>query len=85
MLASGAVGQGSERPKQRRRSKGALLVGRALKKIEQKLKADELKPTVGDLVRLVEMEKKLEADDEQPAEIKVTWIEPDDKEHASGT
>jgi hypothetical protein len=85
VLGSGAVGQAKDKPTRRRRSKGALLVSRALKNIEAKLEKDELKSTVGDLVRLVEMEKKLDEEDQQPAEIKVTWVEPNEKEHASGT
>jgi hypothetical protein len=66
--------------KKRRRTK-AKLVSHVIKKIEAKLDADELKPTVGDLFRLLQLEKELE--EEQPKEIKVLWVEPDEQEHAS--
>ncbi|MGC9969385.1 MAG: hypothetical protein ABSE56_02225 [Bryobacteraceae bacterium] len=71
---------GAEKTVKKRRSTKAKLVSNVIKKIEAKLNADELKPTVGDLFRLLQLEKELEA--EQPKEIKVLWVEPDEKEHA---
>jgi len=35
---------------------------------------DEMKATMGDYIRLVQLHKEL--DDESPKEIKVTWVEP---------
>jgi hypothetical protein len=59
----------------------AEIVSEAIRSIEEKLKADKLKPTMGDFIRLLQLEKQLE--DEQPTEIKVSWVEPDEKEHVS--
>ena len=73
----------AEVTKQRRTRRKARLVSKALANIEKKLKADELKPTVGDLIRLVQLEKELQEEEEQPKEIKVSWIERDEKEHVS--
>lgn len=52
----------------------AELVGSVIKNIEEKLKRNELKPTVGDFIRLVQLKKEL--DEEQPREIEVSWVEP---------
>ena len=46
-----------------------------LEKLENKLQGEELKPSLGDFIRLVQLEKEL-ADEEAPREIKVTWVEP---------
>jgi hypothetical protein len=59
----------------------AKQVTKVIRKIEKKLEADELKPTVGDYIRLLQLERELE--DEQPREIKVSWVEPEDKGPAS--
>jgi hypothetical protein len=56
----------------------AELVSKVIAKIEAKL--DELKPTVGDLIRLMQIKKELT--EEQPTEITVSWIEPNEKEDA---
>jgi hypothetical protein len=71
-----------QKPKKsgRRRNKAAV-VSDVIKKFEQKLESDEFKPTVGDFIRLLQLEKELE--DEQPKEIKVSWVEPEEKEHVS--
>ena len=43
-------------------------------KMEAKLNTDEFKPSLADYLKLVQMEK--EVGDEEPKEIKVTWVEP---------
>jgi hypothetical protein len=61
----------------------AELVGNVIKDIEGKLSRNELKPTVGDFIRLVQLKKEL--DEEQPREIEVSWVEPNqesEKENA---
>jgi hypothetical protein len=68
---------------QKRGRKEATLVKMVMESIEEKLRANELKPTVGDFIRLLQLEKEL--GEEQPKEIKVSWIEPSEKEHASDT
>ena len=59
----------------------ARVVEELLEKVEKKLTGNEVKATLGDYIRLVQLQKELE--EEQPAEIKVTWIEPE-KESDSG-
>jgi hypothetical protein len=64
-----------------RRLTKAELVSGLIKKIQEKLGNEEFKPTVGDLLRLLQLEQEME--EEQPREIKVSWINGDEKEHAS--
>jgi hypothetical protein len=45
----------------------------AVKKMEAKFTADDFKPTIGDFLKLVQMEK--EFGQEMAREIKVTWVE----------
>ena len=52
----------------------AGVVKKLLEKVEKKLSGDEVKATLGDYIRLVQLQKELE--EEQPREIKVTWVEP---------
>lgn len=71
----------TEKTVQQRKTTNAELVSSVIQKIEDKLDKGELKPTVGDLFRLLQLEK--EMDEEQPKEVKVSWVEPHEKEHAS--
>ena len=50
-------------------------VSKLLEKLEEKLEDETPKATLGDYIRLVQLEKEL-ADEETPREIKVTWVEP---------
>jgi len=68
------------RAPRRRRQHAQELVEQVIEKMEQKLKSDEVKPSVGDFIRLLQFEKELE--EEQPREIKVSWVEPREEEHA---
>jgi GTP cyclohydrolase I len=68
----------AEKPK-RAMSKKAL-IKHVIALIGKKLENDELRPTVGDLARMWQLEKELL--EETPKEIKVSWVEPE-KEHAS--
>lgn len=47
----------------------------------EKLKSDDVKATLGDYIKLVQLQKEL-GEDEQPREIRVTWIEPSGMEEA---
>ncbi len=58
------------------------MVNTLLKKVEQKLSEDEVKATLGDYIRLVQLQKELEEDETR--EIKVTWVEPETTESDSG-
>jgi type I restriction-modification system DNA methylase subunit len=46
----------------------------AITDIEAKLEKNELKPTMGDYLKLLQMEQDIEH--EAPKEIRVTWVEP---------
>ena len=52
----------------------ANIIRKAIAGIEEKLGRAEMKPTLADLVRLLQIEKELGAD--EPREIRVTWIDP---------
>lgn len=60
----------------------AALVEKLLNSIERRLKKDELKATLGDFIRLLQLQKELE--DEQPREVEVRWVEPSEAEPANG-
>ena len=51
------------------------LVKQAIRQIGEKIENNELKPTVGDFIRLLQLEKELL--EEAPREIKVSWVEPE--------
>lgn len=68
-------------PVKRARTKKAM-VGAVIKQIEARLDKDELKPTVGDLIRLIQLEKELE--NEQPRKVTVSWVDHPEGEKASG-
>ncbi|MGA2576972.1 MAG: hypothetical protein ABSH24_13205 [Bryobacteraceae bacterium] len=53
----------------------ARIVRKAIESIEAKLGSGEMKPTLADLVRLLQIEKELNAD--EPREVRVQWVEPD--------
>ncbi len=58
----------------------AQAVKHMLTRIETKMKGDQMKATLGDYIRLVQLHKEL--DDESPKEIRVTWVEPAEKKSA---
>lgn len=45
-----------------------------LTNMEEKMAGKDMKATVADYIRLVQLHKEL--DDESPKEIRVTWVEP---------
>ena len=53
----------------------ARVVKKIRERVEQKLSESDAKVTLGDYIRLVQLEKELE--DDEPKEIKVTWVNPD--------
>jgi hypothetical protein len=59
----------------------AGVVQKLLKNVEKKLSGKEAKATLGDYIKLVQLQKEL--DEEQPKEIKVTWVEPDETKSGS--
>ncbi|MGP8245964.1 MAG: hypothetical protein ACLQVN_15765 [Bryobacteraceae bacterium] len=42
--------------------------------IEDRLKKEEVKPSIGDYLKLVQLEKELK--NQEPREIQVSWVEP---------
>jgi hypothetical protein len=50
----------------------------AIEFFETKLRNGEMKPTVGEYLRLLELEKELNEDELK--EIKITWVEPSETE-----
>ncbi len=61
-----------------KRTKKAAVVEQIIEKVEQKLGEGEMKATLGDYIRLVQLQKELE--DEEPGEITVTWVDPEKTE-----
>jgi hypothetical protein len=53
-------------------------VDNLLAKVEKKLSDSDVKASLGDYIRLVQLQKELE--EEEPKEIRVTWIEPEEKD-----
>ena len=51
----------------------ALAVKNLLQKVEDKMAKDDLKATLGDYIKLIQLSKEMEG--EPKTEIKVTWIE----------
>ena len=56
------------------------LVDKAIACFEKKLDDDDMKATVGDFIRLLQLQKEFEGDDTR--EIKVTWVDPEETESA---
>lgn len=56
----------------------AQTVKNLLAKVEQKITEEPIKATLAEYIRLVQLHKEL--DEEEPKEIRVTWVEPETKE-----
>ena len=69
---------GQEDAHRRRSATRAELLDKAIRSIEEKLGSSDVKATFADFIRLLQLQKELQT--EQPREIKVTWIDPSDKE-----
>jgi hypothetical protein len=61
----------------------ARIVRKAIESIEAKLGTAEMQPALADLVRLLQIEKELDA--EEPREVRVRWVEPDKTGSSSKT
>lgn len=59
----------------KRRVRIAEMLKQAIGAIETRLENKELKPTMGDYLKLLQMEQDFE--EEGPREIKVTWVGPE--------
>lgn len=60
----------------------AEVINRLIKQVEDKLAKNDAKATLADYIRLIQLKKELE--ENEPKEIRVTWIERD-LEESSGT
>ncbi len=54
-----------------------------LERVEQKLGEGDVRATVGDYIRLVQLHKELE--EEEPGEITVRWVDPEQTETSGET
>ena len=50
------------------------ILGELLEKFKARLQDENFKPTVGEYLKLIELEKELDSD--RPKEIRVTWVDP---------
>ncbi len=66
-----------------RSKKKVDIVEKVIESIEAKIATKEIKATLGDYIRLLQLRKELEQ--EQPREIEVTWVHPSEKEPVSET
>ena len=57
------------------------LVDKMIRSIETKLDSQEIKATLSDFIRLLQLQKELA--EEKPREITVRWVEPSEKESVS--
>lgn len=59
------------------------MVEQIIERVEQRLGEGDVKATLGDYIRLIQLQKELE--DEEPGEITVTWVDPEKTETGSET
>jgi hypothetical protein len=59
----------------------ARIVRKAIESIEAKLGTEAMKPTLADLVRLLQIEKELNAD--EPREVRVRWVDSNTTDSAN--
>ncbi|MBV9503805.1 MAG: hypothetical protein JO323_02245 [Acidobacteriia bacterium] len=52
----------------------AQLLTKASEGLEKRLQTEDLKPSLGDYLKLLQMQKELE--EQEPKEIRVTWVDP---------
>ena len=70
----GREGPDVERDRRIQKKSQARVVKQLLEKMEAKLGGRNVKATLGDYIRLMQLQRELE--EEEPKEIKVTWVEP---------
>jgi hypothetical protein len=71
---------GKNKPSQPAKEGG---IEKLIKNFEESLGMDGVKPTVSEYIRLKQLRKELDA--EEFKEIKVTWVEPNEKESVTET
>ena len=70
-VAQRATAAGREK---RRREEQLQVIDDILKNVEEKLTGKDAKATLGDYIKLMQLQKELD-EDEQPREIRVTWVD----------
>ena len=73
--------RGEQDPKRQPATEGGI--GKLIKKFEDSLETDGVKPSVSEYIRLKQLRKELDV--EELKEIKVTWVEPTEKEPVTKT
>ena len=68
-------GKQKKKPPVRRKRKPAKVVEELLTQVEKRLGDGEIKATLGDYIRLVQLRKEL--DEDEPKNIEVRWVEPE--------
>jgi len=63
--------------KQKKKTQAAV-VEKLLKSVEKKLAGKDVKATLGDYIKLMQLQTELE--EEEPRDITVTWVEPKSEE-----
>jgi hypothetical protein len=63
--------------KQKKKTQAAV-VDKLLKNVEKKLAGKDVKATLGDYIKLMQLQTELE--EEEPKDITVTWVEPKSEE-----
>lgn len=66
-----------------KRTKKAEVVEQILEKVEQRLCEGDVKATVADYIRLIQLQKELE--EAEPGEITVRWVDPEKMESETET
>jgi len=51
-------------------------IQKLLDDIEDRLQAESAKTSIADYIRLLQLERELEEEDEAPRELRVTWVDP---------
>ena len=65
-------------PEKKKPGEEAAVVKKLLEQVEKKLSKDVEKASVGDYIRLRQLQRELE--EEEPKEIKVTWVETEESD-----
>ena len=73
--------RGEKQPKRQPATEGGI--GKLIKKFEESIEKGGIKPTVSEYIRLKQLRQEL--DGEELKEIKVTWVEPTEKEPVTKT
>jgi hypothetical protein len=63
-----------ETEREQKKKTQAAVVKKLLKNVEKKLGGEDVKATLGDYIRLVQLQQELEED--EPRDITVSWVEP---------